>query len=283
MKRYTWNWILNAAFLAVCLPIFLFSKTAYAEESRVYDDASLLKTAEEQELEQRISELRTSFPFDIVIVTTADTKGKSSQEYADDYYDSHSFGKGEDASGVLFLIDMDNREIYISTCGNAILFLTDSRIESILDYTYSSVRQQEYHEAVSRFLSNLERYVDLGIPDDQYQYNTDTGEIIRHYSLKTGEILFSVILALLAGGIPCLIILGRYSMRTGTYKYPYREKSRLQLTRREDIFRNQIITQRHIPPPETHSGGSGHSSGGSRSTTHHSSSGRTHGGGGRKF
>ena len=54
----------------------------------------------------------------------------------DDFYDEHDFGIGSRRSGALLLIDMDNREAYISTKGYAITLYSDARIEAMLDDTF---------------------------------------------------------------------------------------------------------------------------------------------------
>ncbi len=53
---------------------------------------------------------------------------------------------GDDASGILLSIDMDNREIYVSTTGYAMKVLTDARVEKVLDAAYDSVADGNYAE-----------------------------------------------------------------------------------------------------------------------------------------
>lgn len=47
----------------------------------------------------------------MLMLTTDDTNGKTTQEYADDFFDAIA----ENGDGVALLIDMQNREICIST------------------------------------------------------------------------------------------------------------------------------------------------------------------------
>ncbi len=245
---------------------------------RVVDGADLFSANEEQELEERIRELEDTVPFDLVVVTVDNTYGDSAREYADNFYEDNGYGKGDKESGALYLIDMDNREIYISTKGDAILFLTDSRIDAILDAAYGPVSRGDYSGSAFAFLGKTEGFVKSGIPDNQYIYDEETGKIIRYYSLSLWEIGGAVLLALLGGGIPCLVIWRKYSMKGSAYSYPYRDKGRLTLGRKEDTFVNRTVSSRRIPKPTNTS-----SSGGGRSTTHTSRNGSTHGGGGRKF
>ena len=90
-----------------------------SDDTRVFDEAGLFDEYEKEGLETRIEEVRKSENIDLAVTTTDDANGKTSEAYADDFYDSHGFGTGDDASGVLLLIDMDNREIYVSTSGYA--------------------------------------------------------------------------------------------------------------------------------------------------------------------
>ena len=46
--------------------------------------------------------------------------------------------------GLALLIDMDNREITVSTSGIAIRYLTDERIENILDAGYDHMLIYKY-------------------------------------------------------------------------------------------------------------------------------------------
>ena len=124
-----------------------------------------------------------------------------------------------------------------------------------------------------------QKYMDKGIPSDQYTVNTETGEITRYLSLRPIDWVIAVGAALILAGSVCGFTVGRYKLKWGSYTYPYKQKGRLNLTNQSDHFTNQVVTQRHIPKNDD-SGGSG---GGGMSSTHTSSGGGTFGGGGRGF
>ena len=77
-----------------------------------------------------IDEAVMQYDMDIVIVITDDVKGKSSMDFADDFYDDNGYGIGFDSSGLLFLVNMEDREVWISTAGTAIKVFTDARIRT---------------------------------------------------------------------------------------------------------------------------------------------------------
>ena len=94
--------------LAILSLIFAFPSPSFGEKILVFDEANLLLEDEEESLNLKANNLSDKYNMDIVIVTTNDTMGKSSRDFADDYFDYGGFGVGEDYSGILFLIDMDN-------------------------------------------------------------------------------------------------------------------------------------------------------------------------------
>ncbi|MCI8501704.1 MAG: TPM domain-containing protein [Oscillospiraceae bacterium] len=264
--------------LAAVLLLILGTLNAAAAETRVVDDAGLLSTGEIEKLEGRIASLRQAYPgMDFVFVTTGDAQGKGTQAYADDYFDENGYGAGGDDSGILFLIDMDNRNLGISTHADGIRYFTDERIESLLDDAYEFISDGDYYGTANAFLDGAKRYMEAGIPGNQYNYDTETGRTDRYKSLTVLEIAVSLLIAAAVGAVCCIIVLVRYRGKAGKNSYPFREKSEMRLTRSEDIFLRQTVTTRRISTSSSGGGGSG------RSSTHTSSSGRTHGGGTRRF
>ncbi len=251
-----------------------------AEESadgrNVYDDAGLLTQSEQKAVEEQILALKEASGWNIFAVTTSDTGGKSTMAFADDFFDEHS---PEQEDGVAVVIDMDNRQIYISTCGIAIRYLTDERIERILDDAYEEITDGEYKACLSVMLDGVERYYEDGIPNGQYNYDTETGKVSRYRSITFVEFLIALALGILCSVIVWLSVVGKYRLKSPTFHYDFRGNGHLDLRVREDRFINQTLTHRRIPRETS---GGGHSSAG-RSSTHTSSSGRSHGGGGRSF
>lgn len=273
MKRKTQRFFL--AFFLLIVITLAFSPSALAAGVRVFDDALLFDSTEAASLESMIASLRGEMNMDMAIVTTYDAQGKTAQQYADDFYDDNNFGTGSDFSGVLLLIDMDNREAYITTTGTMIRYLTDERINSLLDDVVYWLGYEDYNGAAESFLTGVSSYYELGIPSNQYNYDTETGDVSKQRSVTLTQILLFLGIAIVVGIICCAIVVARYKLRIAAYRYPFHEKSSLALTVQNDIFVNRTVTSRTISTSSSGSGG--------RSSTHTSSSGRSHGGGGRKF
>ena len=114
-------------FISTLIFILSFSFIIEASVNPVVDDAKLLSQDEINELKVNIENFRENYNMDVVIVTSNDLQGKTPRDYADDYYDYNGYGLGDNKSGLLLLIDMDDRKIWISTSGDAIEYFTDNR------------------------------------------------------------------------------------------------------------------------------------------------------------
>lgn len=249
-----------------------------AVECFVFDYAGLLSVDEISDLEMQIVDMKEKTGWDIFAVTTDYAEGKSAVAYADDFYDERT---SEDSDGILVLIDMDNREIYVSTCGEAIRYLTDARIERILDDGFYYVSNGEYASCLSAMLSTSEYYYDAGIQESQYNYDVETGAVSEYRTLTWMEVVPVFFLAVIVGLAIFFGVKKSYSLKGGRYEYPYMKYGKLDITNHQDQFLRAHTTHHRIQTSSS-SGGSSRSSSG-RSSTHRSSSGRSHGGGGRRF
>lgn len=268
---------LGKLLLGIMMLSMLGGVTTYAaEDDNVYDDAGLLTEGEISTLNQKINDLEAESGWNVYAVTTDDAMGKSATAYADDFFDAHS---PEQEDGVALLIDMDNREITISTCGEAIRYLTDARIDYILDDAYTDVSNGDYGDCLITMVDGVAGYYQRGISEGQYNYDTETGAVSRYHTLTLAEAGITALVALVCGILLYAAVAAKYTLRLGTYCYDFRANGKVALRIKQDNFVNQTVTQRRIPKETSSS--SGHSSG--RSSTHHSSSGRSHGGGSRKF
>lgn len=270
------------ALICICLGLSITSNV-FAETRYVYDHADLLNTEEEQQLQDYASTMKEIWDMNFMVVTTADAEGKSSQEYADDFYDTH-FPSADDEDGVLYLIDMDHREIYLSTSGMAIRYLTDRRVKTVLDEAYAYVASGDYFGTFQSFFDASEAYFYEGVPKDQYN-DIETGQVDKYQEpmkLTMGELLIAFAGALIPALLTVGIIKAKYQLKFEDFHYNENTDSDVALSVKSDCLVNQFITHRRIPKNDGNSARSG-GGGASRSTVHRSSSGRSHGGGGRRF
>lgn len=271
-------------FLLLLAAVFFFgivvqwnkTMTVAAEEASVYDDAGLLTSDEILELEAQAAALRELTGWEIFAVTTENAAGKSAMKYADDFFDART---EKTADGILALIDMDNREIYLSTSGKAIRYLTDTRIEAILDNAFTDVSEGDYAACLSAMLYGVENYYQKGIPKEQFNYDVETGAAAHYRSITGMEAVLVLFLSIGTGAAIYLLVLKRYSVKGSLDYNSYENCGKVNLTHAEDKFVHQTLTHQRIQTNQNN----GSHGGGTRSSVHTSSAGRSHGGGGRKF
>ena len=112
-----------SVFLTVILLCLACAFPVWAEtESRLADQAGLLDTDQKESLCNTLDEISEREQVDVIIVTTNSLEGKTAQAYADDYFIDHGYGQGEDGDGILFLVDMGDRNWAIATHGYAVSY-----------------------------------------------------------------------------------------------------------------------------------------------------------------
>lgn len=264
--------------LLVFIFVFLVAQVGvYAHSSEnVIDNLGYLTETEVQYLQSSIDRIKENYSLDTVIVITDDTMGKSSRDFADDFFDNNGYGIGSSYSGLLLLINMNKRDVYISTSGKAIDIFTDARIDNILDDVAGSLSSGNYYEACSEFVSNVKNYAYSGVPSNQYRVDTDRNYF--HNVLSMMKFFPIYIVALIISVVATLIVSFSSKGKTTTNHLTYEVNGSFDLTENQNNYIRESTVRTRI---ESSSSGGGGGSG--RSSTHRSSSGRTHGGGGRKF
>ena len=228
---------------------------------KIYDYANLITKDEEEVLYNKVQEFINKYDMDMAIVTINSNPKSSSMAYADDFYDYNNFGKGTNKTGLLFLIDMQNRNMWISTTGDAINIYTDSRINTILDYTYDKISNEDYNGCAEQFIEKASYFANKGL--------TGGSKVVTVPKMICNSLIFAGLVTIV------LICIG-----LATHRKPKKKKEAsnyitqpLKLSKNSDTFLDKHVSKVKI---ETSS-----SSGGS--STHSGSSGTSHGGGGRSF
>lgn len=266
MKNFysCFSFIITAFFFLIALP-------AYGALENVEDQANVFQTEQLTQLNQEAEKLEEKIKGDIYIVTT-DTNEEQPRTFANEYLRDKV---GNNQNGAVFLIDLNQREMYIATSGNMIDYLTDSRREALFDKVSSEMSGGDYYAASKIFLEQMTNYVDEGVPGGHYRIDEKTGKISYYKTITLLEGIIAFALALVGSVAFFIIVKSRYQLKLGTYKYPFRQNTQLELTENENRLINSFVTTRRIPKNNPSSGGGGSST--------NSSGGGTFGGGGRGF
>ena len=263
-------------------PVLWISAKASYIGAQIIDSASLLSDQEMINLESKANSLMDEYGMDVVILTVDSLDGESAQNKADNFYDENGYGE----NGVLFLLAMEEREWYISTCGDAIYALTDYSIQQIGFVMLPYLSEADYYGAFDVFLSELPMYFDAlesGKPVDGYAdysgdyYHGDQDEVIYYEEDSGPSLLISLIIGLAVAGITVLIM--RSSMNTRKPQHSageYLVQDSYRLHTMQDLFLYSRVNKVRRQESSSDSGGGG-------SSVHISSGGSRHGGGGGRF
>ncbi len=247
---------------------FSLAIPAFAKEYlSVWDNADLLDISEESELMDTLGELDEKHGFNVIIVTTASTRGKSPMEYADDFYDQNSYSD----DGVLLLISMEDRDWWISTCGFGIKAFTDAGIDYIGEQIVPYLSEGDYVTAFHTFAALCDEFITRAETGDPYDYG----------NMPKGPYEFGMwlVISAVVGIVIALIVTESMksklkSVRRKAEANCYVRADSMNITNARDIYLYRTLSRVAIPKDTGGRGGS---------STHSSSSGRSHGGGGGRF
>lgn len=236
----------------------------------VIDHADLLSEKEEEKLSEKIDALREKYDYDIVVLTVYSLDGKTSQAYADDFYDYNGYKD----DGILLLVSMEYRDYALSTKGKGIKTFTDKGLEYISDAFLPYLSDGDYYKAFNEFANQVDDFVRQSMEGKSYDVNNMPKEKFNlPFSLG-----ISALIGLIVSLVTCFILKGQLKSVKNKYQADdYLKDNSFHLKTRNDIYLYRHVSQTRKPEQNSTS----HSGGGS--SVHVSSSGSSHGGRSGKF
>ena len=262
-----------AVLLVITCALPLLADEGFSSEYyRLNDQAAILSDAQYDDLLERLDSLSEREKFDIAIFiedTYSDYNYDDIVEFSDDAYDSLGYGYGSNRDGVMLVLIMDTRDLYLTTCGYGIDVVTDAGREYIFDQIKGYFSDGDYYGGFSAFIDLMDDFIAKAKSGEPY----DTKNLPRKPFSKSWILISPVV-----GFIVSMFVVGSMKAKLKTIRpasaagsYVRDNSLNVNLSRDLYLYRNVSRTKRS----------SSESSGGS--STHTSSSGTTHGGGGTKF
>ncbi len=159
MKKIFRLFTILAVMLMMCIPY-----RTMAANALVIDEYGMLTEDQIADCENKLEQISAKYNVDVVALIASDTDGKDLVAFADDYFDYNGYGRGADRSGIILVIDMYGREMYISTRGRCIEYFTDYGIESIADEIYVMLGG-DFSAAIMKYAELCDYYMDRAIND----------------------------------------------------------------------------------------------------------------------
>lgn len=270
--------------LLICL---LLCFSAFADRLYVIrDGAGLLTQEQADELDELSWQLCDEMNFQVVIVTVNSTGGQDIIEFADNMYDS----SGYLPDGALLMLDMYNREWYVSTAGRGIDALSDYNIDLLMEDVLYYLAEGNYYEGFKSFIMQCRDYVsdfDNGVyvpeEDDYYEYEYDWEDdyTYKKEGVSPGWIPGSLGIGLLISFLTTGKMKSEMnSVKPQTNANVYQKKGSLNLTEKQDTFLYHTVSRVPRPKDDDRSSHGGGNFGGG---VHMSGGGVSHGGHGGHF
>lgn len=252
MKRNLFFATLLIAALCMSLWIPSFANTAELPPLPLLDQADLLSRDEESLLNARLGEYSIIYDAQICIVTVTSTEGMGADRYVNHLYDSMGFGLGQDHSGILLLVCMEEQEFRILSNGTANAAIGDWEIEKISDAIFSDISSGNYAAAFQEFIDQCDYYLDgyiNGFPFDWGQ-----------------NLVIALVIGLVAGLITAFALKAQLkSVRRQHQADAYVKSGSMQVTTHSDLYLYRNISRvrkQNNNSSGSRSGGSSRSVGG---------------------
>lgn len=282
VKHHIKNRLRRGTYLILAVMLILTSSFVFmgfdSGQDKVYDDAGLLTSSQESEIQELLVKRAEEIKCDLIIVTTNDNEGKSSLEYAEDFFMAHDFGYDSlHGDAVLMLIDMDDRNVWISTSGRAIDVMSDARISRTLDDVAEELSAGKYARACKEFINDV--YNCFKNPNGQDKYDDYEGdsdiEFVGDKERTVKSVLVKLLISLAVSAIIVFVLRYNAKAKMTVDGHYYAKNNNCRVLSHSDVFVRTTTTK--TPRAQSSSGGGGHSS------SHRGSGGHHFGGGGRGF
>ena len=131
--------------------------------SRVVDDAHIFSDSEIARMKERIKEIQDESGFDLVVFTDTSSYGLSHGVYAADFHQFNGYGFGDDFSGTVLLICMEegNRGWWTAATGKCQEIYTEKVINKIDDNLEPYMVKGQYGKGVLSYLDDIYRLYKL--------------------------------------------------------------------------------------------------------------------------
>lgn len=257
MKKFLAS--ITAFLIAITMTMPVMAKEETPE--RVVDGADILTDTEESKLLKIVDEISERQDFDIVILTADGIGNNDAEAFAEDFYDYN----GYKADGIIFFIDMNERDWVISACGYGIEAFTDAGRDYISEQVIDDLKAGNYYDTFVTFAKLCDEFINQADNGDPY----DVGNLPKGSFPALKYIVVALIVGFVISGIINLSLRAQLkSVRPNNQAADYVIPGSMNVTGRNDMFLYRKVTS--VRKAESSSGGRG------GSTTHHSSSGRTH-------
>lgn len=255
------------------LSMMAFSLVAFGTNGDfplVMDDSYLLTDEEYEALVDHLQAISDKHDFDVVVVTTASTGGRSAEEFAADWFEAYEFGRGKN-DGCILLLATDDRDFGFAALGYGNTAFTNYGQDYFGNFYLPYLKQDRYFEAFMSYGDGVDEFLRMAKAGTPYDKGNIPGEEEPEPTSKRGifgaiSVAISALIAKITTGSWKSQLKGVRSER-GARKYV--RQGSLNLTEQKDVFLYRNLNSIVIPKKtESTQGHSFTTSKGSKATGH---------------
>lgn len=249
--------------------LLMFAPIHAADLDLVVDEVELLSQDELSELNELADNIVAKYQCEVSIVVIEDKGDEDVTELAKAIYKEYNYGYGDDKSGLMLLLSMEDRDYALIAYGSGNTAFTDHGKDVLMDrHLLPLLGNDEYYEGFTLFLNQADEYLEMAGNDNPFDLNTD--EVLNNekeessFWIRLGVTIF---VPLIIAGLVCFTFLRQ--MKTAVSQRAadvYIPDGGFDLTMQADNFLYVTEVRTQIPK-ESSSGGTSVGSDGSSSTS----------------
>lgn len=258
--------------IALLLSIFslafvLFLPIHAADLDLVVDEAGLLTQDELIELNDLADSIVAKYQCEVSIVVIEDKEDEDVTELAKAIYQEYNYGYGEDKSGLMLLLSMEDRDYALVAYGSGNEAFTDHGKDVLMDrHLLPLLGNDEYYQGFTLFLNQADEYLEMA--ENDLPFDLDTDEVLNSENEENSFLIrlgVTIFVPLLIAGLVCFNFLRQ--MKTAVSQRAadvYIPEGGFNLTMQADHFLYVTEVRTKIPK-ESSDGGTSVGSDGSSS------------------
>lgn len=229
-----------------------------ADFDLVADGIKLLTDDEYTELNELAMDISDKYRCEVSIVIIDEIGDDNVTEYAKFFYEEHDYGYGEDKSGLMLFLSMEDRDYALIAKGYGNTAFTDHGKNVLLEKRLlPMLGKDKYYAGFLVYLNQSAEYLQMARNGNPFDVDTD--EAFSEESAKGSfgiKLAATILIPLLIAGIVCGIFVGQ--MKTAVPERAadhYIPEKGFNLTRQVDSFLFQTETRTKIEDEKSSSGG----------------------------
>ncbi|MBN2771371.1 MAG: TPM domain-containing protein [Spirochaetes bacterium] len=229
--------------------LFITAPAGAAAKQRVFDNGSLLSEEELVTVQQTLDRVSADYDTDLFILTSTSLNGVTPKKHAEDFFWGNNHGT-RDESGVVLVVDMGERDVWMATFGRAIQTF-EPDVQTIISGITPDLTSARYSDAFLKFSSYMEKPL-LEITKPTYL------EYVKKMATNWPAYIIALLAALISTGVLSFNLKGAKLVTNKTYEVP----DSFVLSETRDTYLRTTTTRTKVSSSSSGSSSGGRSSGG---------------------